>query len=102
MRDKDYRLPAHPKSTIREKQGSHRDLSVCKLDFTRTERAIFARTTERKNRRIKEAMDAWECRSCDKEKCSAVIESIYTFKSCARVRAMFLAVDMHRNASLED
>ena len=75
MRDKDYRLPAHPKSTIREKQGSHRDLSVCKLDFTRTERAIFARTMERKNRRIKEAIDAWEYRSCDKEKCSAVIES---------------------------
>jgi len=74
MGKKEYRLPTYPKRTIREKQGSHRDLSNCKLDFTMRERAIYASRKARTNMRIKEKMDAWEQRSCDKQECSAYIE----------------------------
>lgn len=74
MRKKKYRLPAYPKRTIREKQGSHGDLSICRLDYTRTERKVFASQIARKNMRIKEKMVAWEQRSCAPQECSVAIE----------------------------
>jgi hypothetical protein len=74
MSDDGYRLPAHPKRTIREKQGSHRDLSNCRLDYSMKERAIYASLMEKKGRRVKEAVEAWQKRSCEKQYCFAIVE----------------------------
>jgi len=69
-----YRLPAYPKRTIREKQGCHGDLSISKIDYTPGERAYYASKLTQKNRRIKEGMDAWEKRSCKEHECFAIKE----------------------------
>ena len=76
MNRKDYRLPLHPKKTIREKQGSHRDLSNCRLDYTRVERAIYASRMARRGELVKELMDAWKRKSCKAEKCSVACKRI--------------------------
>lgn len=64
MSDDSYRLPAYPKRTIREKQGSHGDLSNWRGDFSREERAAYRRMKEEKDTQIKEWMDAWDKRNC--------------------------------------
>jgi hypothetical protein len=75
MSEKEDRLPAYPKRTIREKQGSHGDLSNCRLDYIRIERAIHASQETRKNMLIKDRLDAWNYRRCKpQDECSAVIE----------------------------
>lgn len=75
MGKREYRLTAYPKRTIREKQGVHGDLSNSRVDYTRTERAIFASEQERKNIRINDKFDAWDYRSCKpQEECSAALD----------------------------
>jgi len=66
---REYRLPAFPKRTIREKQGSHRSLSNCRLDYSLGERQAYAIQQTMKNKRIKEKTEAWDNRSCQLERC---------------------------------
>jgi len=70
---RDYRLPAFPKRTIREKSGSHGSLSNCKLDYTPEERRACAIREATKNRPIKEREDAWNQKMCE-GKCQLAID----------------------------